>query len=75
MNILTDFSRHTCDGSAEFDRLVVQRDWKRCPGRTFMHRRTFLTVISNTACGAVVEHDGGCLHMTVLFFLVDIVAN
>jgi hypothetical protein len=35
MNILTDLSHHTCDGSAEFDRLVAQRDWKRCPGRTF----------------------------------------
>ena len=71
MNILTNFS-HTCNGSAEFDRLVVQCDWKRCPGHTFM---LLLTVISNTVCGVVVEHDGGCLHMTVLFFLMDIVAN
>jgi hypothetical protein len=70
MQNLTGQQSHTCDGSAEFDRLVTQRDWKRCPGRRFYliwhDRQIFLTTWRpQKACGAVVEQDGGCRHMTV----------
>ena len=47
---------HSCDGQAEMDRLLGQKDWKKCPGmhRSFFSRPAPLTHTS-VACQVPVE--------------------
>ncbi|KDQ14268.1 hypothetical protein BOTBODRAFT_55452 [Botryobasidium botryosum FD-172 SS1] len=41
---------HTCDGSAEFDRLMLAQGWKRCPGCTIPVEKT--RGCNHMTCGA-----------------------